>query len=271
MDNYITISDFAKLTRSTLKTVMYYHKIGLLQEPKRSEKGYRIYGAEELTRMRMIMQLKSLGLDLKQIKEVLGDVQNHRTLSQVLQSLHIQLINEKRDIENQILKVEKLLNENIVAIKEDSFESESFQRIMERLKPEQIEEYRQICPELYEQQSNSFSILENFQWGEDFQNNYKSIAECFREHPEQYKEALNFGKRYAKLSHMSENDPEIEKLAREGADFIKNTPFLKELLYGKSGLGEPYESLYGDMIKKVMSPAHMKHKQLLQKYLDYRP
>ncbi|WP_243157984.1 MerR family transcriptional regulator [Aminipila terrae] len=37
MDNKVTISDFAKLTKSTLKTILYYHKIGLLKEPKRSD------------------------------------------------------------------------------------------------------------------------------------------------------------------------------------------------------------------------------------------
>ena len=69
-DNRIKISDFAKLTGSTLKTIMYYHKIGLLHEPERSPGGYRLYGPEELTRMRYIQYLKSLGVDLKHIKEI---------------------------------------------------------------------------------------------------------------------------------------------------------------------------------------------------------
>ena len=43
MENRIKISDFAKLTGSTLKTIIYYHKIGLLQEPQRSPGGYRLY------------------------------------------------------------------------------------------------------------------------------------------------------------------------------------------------------------------------------------
>lgn len=42
MDNQILIGHFVKLTRSTLKTVLYYHKIGLLKEPKRSSSGYRL-------------------------------------------------------------------------------------------------------------------------------------------------------------------------------------------------------------------------------------
>jgi len=32
--NRIKISDFVKLTGSTLKTIIYYHKIGLLPEPE---------------------------------------------------------------------------------------------------------------------------------------------------------------------------------------------------------------------------------------------
>nr|WP_242871549.1 MerR family DNA-binding transcriptional regulator [Acetobacterium wieringae] len=36
----ITIGEFAKLTRCTSKTILYYHKIGLLQTPRRSTNGY---------------------------------------------------------------------------------------------------------------------------------------------------------------------------------------------------------------------------------------
>lgn len=36
VENQIKIGDFVKLTGNTLKTVLYYHKIGVLQEPERS-------------------------------------------------------------------------------------------------------------------------------------------------------------------------------------------------------------------------------------------
>ncbi|HWQ42280.1 MAG TPA: MerR family DNA-binding transcriptional regulator [Desulfosporosinus sp.] len=51
MKNRIKIGDFVKLTGSTLKIIIYYHKIGLLPEPGRSPGGYRLYGAGELTQM----------------------------------------------------------------------------------------------------------------------------------------------------------------------------------------------------------------------------
>ncbi|WP_283595505.1 MerR family transcriptional regulator [Paraclostridium bifermentans] len=81
MKNQILIGDFVKLTNSTLKTVLYYHKIGLLKEPKRLNSGYRLYGAEELDQMRMIKHLKNLGLDLKQIKETLGHAQDNKNIT----------------------------------------------------------------------------------------------------------------------------------------------------------------------------------------------
>lgn len=270
MDHPIKISDFVKLTRSTIKTVLYYHKIGLLQEPKRSSNGYRLYGAEELTRMRMIKHLKQLGLDLKQIKEILGNTQSNRTLREVLQSLQEELLQEKARIEEQLSKVELLLNQQTERLEETSFGSPLFQTMTQTLAQEQIEDYT-AHPELLEQQRNIFSIMEDFHWGQDYQENFKCIAEHFKSNPEHFQTALAFGKRLSQLKQLSEDDPEIEKLAKEGAEFIKSVPVLKELLYNQAGLGATNEHLLHEMTKEVLSPAQLKHKQLIQQYLNYRP
>ncbi|SHJ12288.1 DNA-binding transcriptional regulator, MerR family [Clostridium cavendishii DSM 21758] len=271
MNNKILISDFVKLTGSTLKTVLYYHKIGLLKEPKRSTSGYRLYGAEELERMRVIKHLKHLGLDLKQIKEILGDTQNSRSIVEVLKSLQSELLIEKRNIEEQLSKIETLLNQEVEELKETSFASESFKVITETLNTNQVKEYRESSPELYNQQRNVFGVMDDFKWEKDYKENFKKIAEHFKEHPEQYKIALEFGKRLSKLKEMSEDDEEVEALAREGAEFIKKEPLLKEMLYGKSGFGETNENLFNEMSNRFLSPAQIKHKKLIQKYLNYEP
>lgn len=271
MDNQILIGDFVKLTRSTLKTVLYYQKIGLLKEPKRSTNGYRLYGAEELARMRMIKHLKNLGLDLKQIKEILAGTQNNKSLKEVLQSLQAELLMEKKNIDEQLSKIELLLNQQIEVVEETPFDSESFKMITEILEPEQVENYKEACPELFDQQRNIFGIIDDFQWEKDYQENFKKIAEYFQLNPEQYKVALEFGKRLSKLKYMSEDDPEIEKLAKEGAAFIKNEPFLKEMLYGKNGFKITNENLFNEILNNYLSPAQVKHKKLIQKYLNYKP
>lgn len=114
MEKKIKISDFVQLTGSTLKTIMYYHKIGLLQEPERSPGGYRLYGPSELSRMRLIKHLKSLGLDLKRIKDTLGDIHNHKTLREVLQSLRVELLSDIKILGERVEKIEELLNEETV-------------------------------------------------------------------------------------------------------------------------------------------------------------
>ena len=270
MEDLIKIGDFVKLTGSTLKTVIYYHKIGLLQEPKRSAGGYRLYGPMELTRMQIIMRLKSLGLDLARIKEILGDSHNHKTLREVLESLHTDLQNDKKDLEERIAKIELLLSKDKVLQDEDIGTSSSFHMITEILSPEQIDNYAKTCPELFGQQQKILGILDDFRWGDDFQNTFRVIAEYFQANPEQYQISLTYGIRLSNLSSLSEDDPEIEILARESTDFIKSIPALRELLCGHPGIKTQLEGLYNNMVATVYSPTRMKHMQLFQKYLSLK-
>lgn len=264
MENRIKISDFAKLTGSTLKTIIYYHKIGLLQEPQRSPGGYRLYGPGELTRMRLIKRLKSLGLDLKRIKEILGDTKNLRTLREVLQSLRVELLNEKKSLEERVAKIELLLSEDAGLLDENTFESPSFQMVKEILGQEQIDKYVQTCPEVYNQQRKLFGILDDFQWGQDYRELFLSLAEYFKAHPEKYQMALDSAKRLARLDQLSEDDPEIEALARETAEIMKNIPLLEGV---NQSLSKDMEGLYDGMVADVLSPARMKHKRLIEQYL----
>ncbi len=104
--------------------------------------------------------------------------------------------------------------------------------------------------------------------GRRIPDTFQALAEYFQAHPKQYKISLDYGVRLAKLSQLSEDDPEIEILARESAEFIKSIPQLRKLLCNQPGIKKPLESLYNDMVAKIISPARMKHKQLLQKYLN---
>lgn len=270
MENRIKISDFVKLSGSTLKTIIYYHKIGLLQEPKRSLGGYRLYGAEELTRIRLIKHLKSLGFSLRKIKEILGDIHDTRTLREILQPLKVELLCKKKRLEEQIAKVDTLLNGEYIYMDDITFESSSFQMISDILGPDKIDSYAQSCTELFEQQRKLFSILDDFKWGENYNGTFRALAEYFKTHPQQYQISLDFGARLAKLAQLLEDDPEIEILARQSAEFIKSIPVLRELLYDQTGLTKSLENLHNDMVSSILSPAQIKHKQLIQQYLNYK-
>ena len=218
--------------------------------------------------MQTIKHLKCLGLDLKRIKEILGDIDSSKTLREVLQSLKAELMNEKKSLEERISKIEKLLSEGSSPLDDKSFESPSFQMVADVLGPDQIQKYAQACPDLFEQQRKVYSILDDFQWGGDHQEAFRALAEFFKEHPEEYQAALGYGVRLARLAQLPEDDPEVEALARESAEFIKSMPQLKKLLGAKAGTRKPDSGLYTEMMSKVVSPAQVKHGQLLQQFLS---
>ncbi|KLU59944.1 hypothetical protein CEB3_c40780 [Peptococcaceae bacterium CEB3] len=61
----MTTSDFAKLIGSTLKTVIYYHKVAYCPSRGDLQPNTALYWPAQPTRMRTIKCCKYLGLDLK--------------------------------------------------------------------------------------------------------------------------------------------------------------------------------------------------------------
>lgn len=68
------IGDFSKLSRIPVKTLRYYHQIGLL-EPAHIDAftGYRYYSAVQLLRLNQILALKELGFALEQVGQIIDD------------------------------------------------------------------------------------------------------------------------------------------------------------------------------------------------------
>lgn len=59
--------ELADLAGTTLKTVRYYHRIGLLDEPERAANGYKRYQINHLIRLLRIRRLVDLGVPLSDI------------------------------------------------------------------------------------------------------------------------------------------------------------------------------------------------------------
>jgi DNA-binding transcriptional MerR regulator len=69
-DRRLKIGELANQTGLSIKTIRYYESRGLLEQPPRSEGGYRLYGPEEVARLRFVQRAKLLGLTLEEIKEL---------------------------------------------------------------------------------------------------------------------------------------------------------------------------------------------------------
>ena len=67
----LTIGEVARQTGIGVETVRFYEKRGLIDEPPRTEAGYRQYPENTAPRIRFIRHAKELGFTLTEIKELL--------------------------------------------------------------------------------------------------------------------------------------------------------------------------------------------------------
>lgn len=95
------ISEFAKKSGITVKTLLHYDKIGLLKPSMKSENGYRIYYDEDFIRLQQISTLKFVGLSLQEIKQVLDHKEEN--IEQLI-DIEMKVLEEKKN------KIETVIN-----------------------------------------------------------------------------------------------------------------------------------------------------------------
>ncbi|OAB32555.1 hypothetical protein PMSD_16375 [Paenibacillus macquariensis subsp. defensor] len=67
----------AQMADVNIETLRYYEEQGLIQAPKRSESGYRLYSDEVLIRLTFIKNAKLCGFTLREIKKALMKSEDH--------------------------------------------------------------------------------------------------------------------------------------------------------------------------------------------------
>jgi DNA-binding transcriptional MerR regulator len=66
----LSIAQAREATGLSARTLRYYEELGLLPGVRRRRGGRRVYGADEIERLRFIGRLKALGLSLAEVKEL---------------------------------------------------------------------------------------------------------------------------------------------------------------------------------------------------------
>ena len=67
----IKIGELAKRTGTTVETIRYYEKEGLLPEPSRSEGNYRLYREDHIERLQFILHCRTLDMTLNEVRTLL--------------------------------------------------------------------------------------------------------------------------------------------------------------------------------------------------------
>lgn len=67
----LQIGEITKKTGTSVDTVRYYEKLGLLEKPRRSEGGFRLYSSADAEKLRFIKKAQEFGLTLKEIHGIM--------------------------------------------------------------------------------------------------------------------------------------------------------------------------------------------------------
>jgi MerR family copper efflux transcriptional regulator len=68
----MTIGSLAREAQVGVETIRFYEREGLLAQPRRPGRGYRVYPPEALERVRFIRRSKAMGFTLDEIRELLA-------------------------------------------------------------------------------------------------------------------------------------------------------------------------------------------------------
>jgi len=111
-----SISEFAKYSRTTRDTLLFYDKIGLLSPVSRKDNNYRYYSANQLVTVCVIRALQQLGMSLDEIKDLKG----RRTpeLSEEVLEQQIIKIDNKIDEWNRARKLLHTLRKTIHSVRD---------------------------------------------------------------------------------------------------------------------------------------------------------
>lgn len=91
-----TIGALARAADVSVETIRYYQRRGLLPEPSTTRGAYRVYGEDELARLRAIRRAQQLGFSLDEINGLLAlNAERDRQRARAAAQAKIELIDSR--------------------------------------------------------------------------------------------------------------------------------------------------------------------------------
>ena len=119
-DGYMTVGELAGKMGTTVRTLQYYDRVGLLKPAAASEGGHRLYTHKDMIRLHQIQSLKSLGFSLDDIKNRLIPLDTPEEVAEVLAGQEQAIRQQIRRLE-EVAAETKALREEVLKIKEVDF------------------------------------------------------------------------------------------------------------------------------------------------------
>lgn len=103
-----TTRELAKLGSVSIRTIQYYDQKGILNPTTISDGGRRLYTDKELKTLRLILLLKSMGLSLTTIKDLLSEDNSTQVLSLMLKEQEKNIQHEMTMTTDQLEMIRKV-------------------------------------------------------------------------------------------------------------------------------------------------------------------
>lgn len=212
----LSVSEMAKLTGVSVRTLHYYDQIGLLCPETAADSGYRWYGEADVERMQQILFYRELDFPLKDIQMILADPRYDRQEALRHQRQLLQLKRERLD------RLLELLEAN--------------------LKGEQTMEFKGFDAAELENARRQYADEAKARWGDTaaWRESQRRTADGDITGFADQAEAMNdIFRRAAALRDTAPDSPEAQALVREWQDFISSHYYdcTREIL---AGLGQMY-------------------------------
>ena len=107
----LSIGQVCRDSGLSARTVRYYEELGLLPGVRRRAGARRVYGADELERLRFISRLKALGLSLQEIADLNAVYAIGGSTAAMLQRLDQLLTGHLQDLDQRIAELGALRDE----------------------------------------------------------------------------------------------------------------------------------------------------------------
>lgn len=112
----LSTGDLARATGNTVRAVRFYEEQGLLRPAEVSEGGHRRYTPEELDRLRLICDLREVGLSLSEIKTVLDLRSGCQTAGEFALRFHEILVGHVEQAQRRIERLRRVRRELVQAL-----------------------------------------------------------------------------------------------------------------------------------------------------------
>ena len=191
------ISEVAKLTGITVRTLHYYDEIGLLKPSEITEAGYRLYSREDLEILQQILFFRELDFPLSQIKEIMNNPNYDK--EEALKKQKELLIQQRQRIEGLIKLIEKRIEgDNNMSFKE--FDMNEIEENKKKYAKEVKERWG--TSKAYEESEKKTSSYNKEKWGDINQE----TSEIF--------------KGFAELRNSDPGSEEVQELVRRWQKYI---------------------------------------------------